>query len=188
MGTRVTELRLINEDDQALLMTGSSDGSIKIFKDYDSRNQTTILTSFSALPRPDAHSTDFSLTMEWLQTRGEILTAGDSKSIRVWSALTELLSNVRPTLQIRPSRPNPISPGNPHAILSPCHLNHIRPSPGRLHLRRLRRRQRAHLRPARRPHESPRAHLARARPAHPQSPHAARRSPRTRQLLNRRHR
>ena len=100
----MTELRLINEDDQALLMTGSSDGSIKIFKDYDTRNQTTILTSFSALPRPDANSTDFSLTMEWLQTRGEILTAGDSKSIRVWSALTELLSNVRCACQSRPTQ------------------------------------------------------------------------------------
>jgi regulator-associated protein of mTOR len=91
----VTDLRLINEDDQTLLMTGSSDGSVRIFKDYENRQQTKVMTSFSALPRPDLHATDYSLAMDWLQTRGEILTAGDSKSIRVWSASTELLSNVR---------------------------------------------------------------------------------------------
>jgi len=87
-------MRLINEDDEALLMTASSDGSIKIFQDYESRQTTSLLTAFNSTTRPDAHSMDFSLSMDWLQTRGEILTAGDSKSIRVWSAHTELLSNV----------------------------------------------------------------------------------------------
>jgi len=94
IGSRINEMRLINEDDEALLMTASSDGSIKIFQDYESRQTTSLLTAFNSTTRPDAHSADFSLSMDWLQTRGEILTAGDSKSIRVWSAHTELLSNV----------------------------------------------------------------------------------------------
>jgi regulator-associated protein of mTOR len=100
IGSRVTGLRLINEDDQTLLMTGSSDGSVRIFKDYENRNQTKVMTAFSALPRPDPHAADYSMAMDWLQTRGEILTAGDSKSIRVWSASTELLSNVSPLLRM----------------------------------------------------------------------------------------
>jgi len=94
IGSRINEMRLINEDDEALLMIASSDGSIKIFQDYESRQTTSLLTAFNSTTRPEAHSMDFSLSMDWLQTRGEILTAGDSKSIRVWSAHTELLSNV----------------------------------------------------------------------------------------------
>lgn len=38
--SRMTDVRFINEDDQALLMTGSSDGVIKIFRNYDSIAKT----------------------------------------------------------------------------------------------------------------------------------------------------
>lgn len=75
-------------------MTGSSDGAVRIFKHYDDSTRTQVLSSFNALPKPDPISTKSGLVLDWLQGRGLILAAGDAKNIRIWSAHTELLSNV----------------------------------------------------------------------------------------------
>lgn len=90
--TAVTTVRFINEDDQALLMTGSSDGAVRIFKDYDDGKLTQVLSAFNTLPKPDPPTNNRGLVLDWLQGRGLILAAGDAKSIRVWSAHTELLN------------------------------------------------------------------------------------------------
>lgn len=122
-------------------MTASSDGSIRIFQDYESRQTTSLLTAFNSTTRPDAHSMDFSLSMDWLQTRGEILTAGDSKSIRVWSAHTELLSNVssRHVFAVQFSTDS-IYTGNPYALQYQGHLHYVRPGSRQSHMCWLRRR------------------------------------------------
>ena len=94
-GSLMTAVRLINEDDQALLMTGSSDGSVRIFKHYEDSTRTQVLSSFNAMPKPDPFSNS-GLVLDWLQGRGLILAAGDAKNIRSWSAHTELLATVCP--------------------------------------------------------------------------------------------
>lgn len=95
-GTSVTSVRFINEDDQALLMTGSSDGAMRIFKDYDDGKLTQVLSAFNTMPRPDPPLNNRGLVLDWLQGRGLILAAGDAKSIRIWSAHTELLDREIP--------------------------------------------------------------------------------------------
>jgi regulator-associated protein of mTOR len=88
--SRITEIRLINEDDQALLMTGSSDGVVKIFKNYEVPRDVEMVTSFRALTDLEPSTKNAGLVFDWQQSRGLILVAGDVRSIRVWNAGTEI--------------------------------------------------------------------------------------------------
>ena len=90
-GSRVTELRFINEDDVAMLMTGSSDGVIKIFRHYDDPARVELAGSFRALSELVTSDTqNAGLVFDWQQGQGRILVAGDDRVIRVWQAGHEL--------------------------------------------------------------------------------------------------
>ena len=94
LDSRITDVRFINEDDQALLMTGSSDGVIKIFRNYDSRGRTELVTGFRALTDLVPSNKNAGLVFDWQQGRGLVLVAGDVKVIRVWNAGTEVCISV----------------------------------------------------------------------------------------------
>lgn len=49
LGSRINEIRYINEDDQALLLAGSSDGVIKIYGSYEVPWKIEVVTAFRAL-------------------------------------------------------------------------------------------------------------------------------------------
>ncbi|KAF1947251.1 hypothetical protein EJ02DRAFT_430077 [Clathrospora elynae] len=91
--SKITDVRFINEDDQALLMTGSSDGVIKIFRNYDWKGETELVTGFRALTDLVPSNKNAGLVFDWQQGRGLILVAGDVKVIRVWNAGTEVCTN-----------------------------------------------------------------------------------------------
>ena len=89
--SRVTELRFINEDDQAMLMTGSSDGVIRIYRDYDKPKRVTLASSFRALSDlVVSDQQNAGLVFDWQQGQGKVLVAGDDRVIRVWHAGHEL--------------------------------------------------------------------------------------------------
>jgi regulator-associated protein of mTOR len=92
--SKITEAKFINEDDQALLMTGSSDGVIKIFRHYDTRGKTELVTAFRALTDLVSSNKNAGLVFDWQQGRGLILVAGDVRVIRVWNAGTEVCTSV----------------------------------------------------------------------------------------------
>ncbi|KAF2203138.1 hypothetical protein GQ43DRAFT_282389 [Delitschia confertaspora ATCC 74209] len=92
-GSKITEVRLINEDDQALLMTGSSDGVIKLFRHYESRDRAEMVTAFRALTDLVPSNKNAGLVFDWQQGRGLILVAGDVKVIRVWNAGNEICTS-----------------------------------------------------------------------------------------------
>jgi regulatory associated protein of mTOR len=87
--SRISEVRLINEDDQALLMTGSSDGVVKLFRNYESA-AVELVTAFRALTDLEPSNKAAGLVFDWQQSRGQVLVAGDVRSIRVWNAGTEI--------------------------------------------------------------------------------------------------
>ncbi|KKA23528.1 Meiotic regulator-interacting protein [Rasamsonia emersonii CBS 393.64] len=89
-GSKINEIRYINEDDQALLMTGSSDGVLKIFRNYESPKDVEIVTAFRALPELIPSNRNAGLVFDWQQGQGKVLVAGDVKVIRVWNAATEV--------------------------------------------------------------------------------------------------
>ncbi|KAK3674410.1 Target of rapamycin complex 1 subunit kog1 [Recurvomyces mirabilis] len=90
-GSRITELRFINEDDQAMLMTGASDGVIKIFRHYDDPKKIELASSFRALSDlVISDKQNAGLVFDWQQGQGRVLVAGDDRVIRVWQAGHEL--------------------------------------------------------------------------------------------------
>ncbi|KAF9886088.1 hypothetical protein FE257_012023 [Aspergillus nanangensis] len=92
-GSKINEVRYINEDDQALLMTGSSDGILKVFRNYESSKKVEIVTAFRALPELIPSTRNAGLVLDWQQGQGKALVAGDVKVIRVWNAATEVCTN-----------------------------------------------------------------------------------------------
>lgn len=94
-GSKITEVRFINEDDQALLMTGSSDGVLKLFRNYESAKSVELVTTFRALTDLIPSNKNAGLVFDWQQSRGTILVAGDVKVVRVWNAGTEICTSVR---------------------------------------------------------------------------------------------
>ncbi|OJJ51360.1 hypothetical protein ASPZODRAFT_87629 [Penicilliopsis zonata CBS 506.65] len=93
VGSKINEIRYINEDDQALLMTGSSDGVLKVYKNYESAKDVEIVTAFRALPELIPSNRNAGLVFDWQQGQGKALVAGDVKVIRVWNAATEVCTN-----------------------------------------------------------------------------------------------
>ena len=93
-GSRINEIRFINEDDQALLMTGSSDGVIKIFRNYEEEKNVELVSAFRALTDLVLSTKNAGVVLDWQQGRGKLLVAGDVKVIRVWNADTEVCTNV----------------------------------------------------------------------------------------------
>lgn len=84
-------------------MTGSSDGIIKIFRNYESEKQVEVVSAFRALTDIVPSNKNAGLVFDWQQGQGKLLVAGDVKVIRVWNAATEICTNVKATLQHDPA-------------------------------------------------------------------------------------
>ncbi|KAH3664386.1 hypothetical protein WICMUC_005771 [Wickerhamomyces mucosus] len=89
-GTKITDLQLLNEDDLPLLMTGSSDGIVKIYKDFQSNENSHLVTSWRVLNDLLLTPRSTGVQLEWQQSRGSLLATGDVKIIRIWDAPREL--------------------------------------------------------------------------------------------------
>ena len=91
----MNEVKFINEDDQALLLTGSSDGVIKIYRDYDVENEVELVAAFRGLTELLPSTKNAGMVLDWQQGQGKILISGDVKVIRIWNAATEICTSVR---------------------------------------------------------------------------------------------
>lgn len=93
-GSRINEIRFINEDDQALLLAGSSDGVLKIYRDYDEGDKIEIVSAFRGLTDLVPSTKNVGLVLDWQQSQGKLLISGDVKVVRVWNAATEICTSV----------------------------------------------------------------------------------------------
>ena len=80
------------------MMTGSSDGVIKVFRNYESED-VELVSAFRALTDLLPSNKNAGLVLDWQQGQGKLLVAGDVKVIRVWNAATEICTNVWPLQQ-----------------------------------------------------------------------------------------
>ncbi|MCJ1474557.1 hypothetical protein MMC13_003216 [Lambiella insularis] len=96
IGSKVNEIKFINEDDQALLITGSSDGVIKVFRDYDSEENVELVSAYRGLNDLVPSNKNVGMVFDWQQGQGKLLVAGDVKVIRIWNAATEICTNEIP--------------------------------------------------------------------------------------------
>ena len=77
-----------------MLMTGSSDGVIKIFRNYEEEKNVELVSAFRALTDLVPSTKNAGLVLDWQQGQGKLLVAGDVKVIRVWNTDTEICTNV----------------------------------------------------------------------------------------------
>lgn len=84
----------MNEDDVALLMTGSGEGVVRIYRNYESGEDVELVSSWSALTDLLPSRRSSGLVAEWQQGRGTMLVGGDVKVIRVWDAPREMCMSV----------------------------------------------------------------------------------------------
>ena len=89
-GSRINDAKFLNEDDQPLLMVGSSDGVLKVYRNYHNSSEVKVITAFRALTELIPSNKNAGLVFDWQQGQGKALVAGDVKVIRVWNSATEL--------------------------------------------------------------------------------------------------
>ncbi|KXX76681.1 WD repeat-containing protein mip1 [Madurella mycetomatis] len=95
-GSKISDMRFINEDDQALLMTGSSDGVIRIYHNYDSDEGVVLASSWRALTHMVPSNVNSGMVFDWQQVNGQVLVAGDERVIRIWNAGHEMCTHEIP--------------------------------------------------------------------------------------------
>jgi regulator-associated protein of mTOR len=88
-GSKISDMKFINEDDQAFLLTGSSDGVIRVYRNYDSDNEIELASSWRALTHMVPSNVNSGMVFDWQQVTGRVLVAGDVRVIRVWYAAHE---------------------------------------------------------------------------------------------------
>ncbi|ORY31404.1 raptor N-terminal caspase like domain-domain-containing protein [Naematelia encephala] len=88
-GSSISSVHFVNEMATSLLLTASTEGSIRIWRDYDIPGNAELATTFRAVSDtyPVAHSAG--VLTAWEQPRGHLLVGGDMKVIRVWDAKVE---------------------------------------------------------------------------------------------------
>lgn len=85
-GSRISDMKFINEDDQAFLMAGSSDGVLRVYRQYDKEKQVELATAWRALTDMVPSNVHSGMVFDWQQVTGNVLVAGDVRVIRVWNA------------------------------------------------------------------------------------------------------
>ncbi|KAH8662333.1 WD repeat domain-containing protein mip1 [Xylariales sp. PMI_506] len=88
-GSKICDLKFINEDDTAFLMTGSSDGVLRIYRNYESEKSTELASAWRALTHMVPSNVNSGMVFDWQQVTGRVLVAGDVRVIRVWAAASE---------------------------------------------------------------------------------------------------
>ncbi|KAF5376558.1 hypothetical protein D9757_008290 [Collybiopsis confluens] len=92
-GTSITSLHIINQNVGGFITTGSADGVVRLYRNYDpllDPGPVQMVSSFRALNEivPTRHGAG--MVMDWKQTSGILLVGGDSKVIKTWDAQTEI--------------------------------------------------------------------------------------------------
>ncbi|KAI1105964.1 raptor N-terminal caspase like domain-containing protein [Jackrogersella minutella] len=88
-GSKISDMTFINEDDTAFLMTGSSDGVLRVYRNYDSPKKTELASAWRALTHMVPSNVNSGMVFDWQQVTGNVLVAGDVRVIRVWAAAYE---------------------------------------------------------------------------------------------------
>ncbi|XP_027768175.1 regulatory-associated protein of TOR 1-like isoform X2 [Solanum pennellii] len=92
----ISKICLVNELDESLLLVASSDGNIRIWKEYTARGQQKLVSAFSSLQglRPGSHSVN--AVVDWQQQSGYLFASGNISSIMAWDLDKEQLVNTSP--------------------------------------------------------------------------------------------
>ncbi|OUM63449.1 hypothetical protein PIROE2DRAFT_43380 [Piromyces sp. E2] len=97
IGSKITSLKFINEDDVTLIMAGSNDGVVRLFRHIDEPSELEIVSGWRALSDVMPTNKISRLILDWQQFTGSLLCSGDVRVIRIWDAQHELCMQEIPT-------------------------------------------------------------------------------------------
>ncbi|MQM11366.1 hypothetical protein Taro_044270 [Colocasia esculenta] len=106
----ISKLCLVNELDDSLLLVASSDGNIRIWKDYTLRGKQMLVTAFSSIQghRPGVRSTN--AVIDWQQQSGYLYASSEVSPILIWDLDKEqLVGSIPSSLSSSPSSDGSIS-------------------------------------------------------------------------------
>ncbi|KAG7100045.1 hypothetical protein E1B28_001830 [Marasmius oreades] len=92
-GTSITSLEIINQDVGGIIVTGSADGVVRLFRHYDpllEPGPVQMVSAFRGLNEMVQVRQGAGLVMDWKQSTGILLVGGDSRVIKIWDAQTEI--------------------------------------------------------------------------------------------------
>ncbi|AQK56955.1 Regulatory-associated protein of TOR 1 [Zea mays] len=91
----LSKLLLINELDECLLLAASSDGNVRIWKNFACKGGQKLVTAFSSVQGHRAAGR--SIVIDWQQQSCYLYASGDMSSILVWDLDKEQLLNTIPS-------------------------------------------------------------------------------------------
>ncbi|KAL7423216.1 Target of rapamycin complex 1 subunit kog1 [Cryptotrichosporon argae] len=88
-GSSISSMHFINETASSLMLTASTEGSIRVWRDYDVPGETALASTFRAVSDiiPVGHTSG--VLMAWEQQKGHLLVGGDMRVVRLWDATME---------------------------------------------------------------------------------------------------
>ncbi|XP_068341289.1 regulatory-associated protein of TOR 1-like [Pyrus communis] len=93
----ISKLCLVNELDDSLLLAASSDGNIRIWKDYTLKGQQKLVTAFSSIQGHKPGVRSLNAVVDWQQQSGYLYASGELSSIMLWDLDKEQLINSIPS-------------------------------------------------------------------------------------------
>ncbi|PNY03703.1 regulatory-associated protein of TOR 1-like [Trifolium pratense] len=94
----ISKLCLVNELDDSLLLAASSDGNIRVWKDYSLRGKQKLVTAFSSIHGHKPGVRSLNAVVDWQQQCGYLYASGEMSSIMLWDLDKEQLVNTIPSL------------------------------------------------------------------------------------------
>uniref|UniRef100_D8PM15 Raptor N-terminal CASPase-like domain-containing protein n=1 Tax=Schizophyllum commune (strain H4-8 / FGSC 9210) TaxID=578458 RepID=D8PM15_SCHCM len=91
-GTNITALEIVNQDIGGIIVSGSADGVVRLYRNYDPALQQgplQMVSSWRAINELIYTDHGAGLIMDWQQASGVLLVGGDSRTVKVWDAQTE---------------------------------------------------------------------------------------------------
>ncbi|KAK6943240.1 Raptor, N-terminal CASPase-like domain [Dillenia turbinata] len=93
----ISKLCLVNELDDSLLLVASSDGNIRVWKDYSLKGKQKLATAFSSIQRHKPGIRSVNAVVDWQQQSGYLYASGEVSSIMLWDLDKEQLVNSIPS-------------------------------------------------------------------------------------------
>ncbi|XP_031551677.1 regulatory-associated protein of mTOR-like [Actinia tenebrosa] len=100
--SRITSMEFLNAHDLTLLLTGTDDGSVRVYRHHGRENgqkKVEMVTAWQALSGmlPSTRGSGSGLVVNWEQETGILLASGDVRFIRVWDTQREMKMQDIPT-------------------------------------------------------------------------------------------
>jgi len=96
-GTSVTSVIVINQEVGGIVVVGSSEGIVRLYRNFDpvmEQGPVQMVSAFRALNEVIQLRQGSGVVLDWKQSAGTLLVGGDSRAIKVWDAQTETQSLV----------------------------------------------------------------------------------------------